>query len=319
MRSEDVRPAARPVARLLVSLVLAGCGSVHRGEGQDDENGGGAAEVDGSPGEDGQNDPDDAAGTRCDPEGEFSPPVLLESLSSGAADYGARLSPDELTLYFASSRTGELRVYVATRASVSEEFSPPEELPVATSVIWPAATGDGLTLFVEGDVKGTMGMEDVWRATRSSAGDPFGPLENVAAVNSPAFDGNPYALANGEALYFMSRRDTSTHIFRAAREGDDFAAPVPVFEDAVSPVVTRDERRLFMSMGDPQDIWTATRGAPDAPFDSPVPVDELNSASRDRPAWISDDGCRIYFASTRPGGPGERDDFDLYFSEREPL
>jgi hypothetical protein len=316
MRSEDVRPVWSRLIRLLVGLSLVGCGSVHRGP-EDDEDGGAGAEIDASPEEDAGAGAD-ASAERCDPDGQFSPPVLLESLSSGAADYGARLTSDELILFFASSRSGETRVYQATRPSASEEFSKPEELPLASGVIWPAVTGDGLTIYVEGILEGTMGKEDIWRATRKAIGDPFGPLENVPGVNSTSSDANPYVMSDGDVLYFISRRQSSTDLYRAASAGDGFATPELFMEGAVSPVVTTDELRIFMSMGNPQDIWTATRDAPDAPFGEPEPVDELNSGDRDRPAWISDDGCRIYFASTRPGGPGRLDDFDLYFSEREP-
>jgi WD40-like Beta Propeller Repeat len=317
MRSEDVRPAWFCLTGLLAGLTLLGCGSVHRGDEPDED--GGGAETDASPEDDAAMGPDDASAARCDPDGEFSPPVLLDSLSSGAADYGPRLTSDELTAYLASSRTGESRAYAATRASVSEEFAQPVQLPLAPGVIWPTVTDDGLTLYAEGSLDGTVGKVDIWRATRKNPDDPFGALENVAAVNSEASDANPFAMNDGVVLYFMSRLQGSTDIYRAEREGDDLAAPDLVLESAVSPVVTPDERRIFIAMGSPLDIWTATRDAPDAPFGEPEPVDELNSAEDDRPAWISGDGCRIYFASGRPGGAGPKDDFDLYFSERAPL
>jgi WD40-like Beta Propeller Repeat len=315
MRGEVRRRSCGVAFRLLVSTALVGCGTVQRG-GDDDGDG---AQVDASSEEDAAMGADDASAAGCEPEGEFSPPVLLESLSSGAADYGARLTSDELTLFFASTRTGDPRVYVATRVSISEDFSQPQELLLSSGVIWPATTGDGLTLYAQGSMDGTLGEDDIWRATRPSVDEPFGPLENVAAVNSTSDDSNPYVLSDGDALYFMSRRAGSTDIYRARREGDDFAAPVLVLEGAVGPVVSSDELRIFMAMGNPQGIWTATRDAPDAPFGKPEPMDELNSDAVDRPAWISEDGCRLYFASTRLGGPGKKDDFDLYFSEREPL
>jgi len=61
-----------------------------------------------------------------------------------------------------------------------------------------------------------------------------------------------------------------------------------------------------------EDIWRATRASPSAPWDSPQPVTELNSASAETTIKVSLDGLAIFFASTRGAGS----DFDLYYSTR---
>jgi hypothetical protein len=53
--------------------------------------------------------------TREDPADAWSAPVEVTELSSNADEQDPWLSPDRHTLYFASSRTGNLELYVATR------------------------------------------------------------------------------------------------------------------------------------------------------------------------------------------------------------
>src|SRR5262249_2371281 len=56
-----------------------------------------------------------------------------------------------------------------------------------------------------------------------------------------------------------------------------------------------------------EDIWVARRSSKSAQFGAPTNVAELNTAQLDEPSWVSADGCRILFASLRPGGKGDRD------------
>jgi hypothetical protein len=73
-----------------------------------------------------------------------------------------------------------------------------------------------------------------------------------------------------------------------------------------NPVVT--ETGLVIYFGAPldgeirKDIWIASRASRDDPFASPHPVASVNSAGIDTLAWISGDGCRLYFLSDRDGG-----------------
>jgi len=43
------------------------------------------------------------------------------------------------------------------------------------------------------------------------------------------------------------------------------------------------------------DIYVATRPSVTAPFTGVKNVTELASAEDERPAWVSPDGCRLYF------------------------
>ena len=61
--------------------------------------------------------------TRSDKYSSFSSPFNLTQLNSAGADQGAWLSPNGLTLFYMSDRTGTHQLYKSTRLGTSEAFS----------------------------------------------------------------------------------------------------------------------------------------------------------------------------------------------------
>jgi Tol biopolymer transport system component len=61
-------------------------------------------------------------------------PTLVAELSSNGGETGPYLSPDCLTVYFASTRSGTNRIYTSTRASITSPWSPPQPLPDFTAI-----------------------------------------------------------------------------------------------------------------------------------------------------------------------------------------
>src|SRR6185436_15472843 len=122
------------------SLVV-GSGLVHCAS--DDDGGGGSSSLpdsgaldgttsntnDGGANADGSGDA--SQGPRCDPKKPFGTPTML-LVNSYLIDQGARLSPDELTLYYASyghdGVNGQTDLYVAKRASTSVPFTNPTKI-----------------------------------------------------------------------------------------------------------------------------------------------------------------------------------------------
>ncbi|HOU93565.1 MAG TPA: hypothetical protein PLU22_21080 [Polyangiaceae bacterium] len=102
-----------------------------------------------------------------------------------------------------------------------------------------------------------------------------------------------------------------------ARDPPRFANPTPVDDlndpDAKDqdPSLTGDQLEIFFfsDRSGSEDIWTATREAPEASWDPPVPVPELNSDSIEQNPTISRDGLRIWFYS-------RREPLGIYFAER---
>jgi len=108
--------------------------------------------------------PDTASPRRCDPNKAFDAPTLATGVNQlGTNDYDARLSPDELTIYFGSDRNAD-RLYVATRASTSQSFGAPAVVNInATRPSNPTVSGDQLMLVLQENPIGipVMGNTDV--------------------------------------------------------------------------------------------------------------------------------------------------------------
>ena len=97
------------------------------------------------------------------------------SVNSSYNDGTPCISPDGLSLYFASTRPGGVGfhdLWVATRTSTTDEWSEPVHLGSAINS-WaddygPSISSDGLTLYFRSNRSGGRGQGDIWVSTRSS-------------------------------------------------------------------------------------------------------------------------------------------------------
>jgi peptidoglycan-associated lipoprotein len=96
------------------------------------------------------------------------------------------ISPDNLTLYFASERPGgegDKDLYQATRVSVNDDWGNVMSLGtgINTSAFEanPGITEDGTTLYFTSDRAGGEGGFDIWFATRESTTEEFGDVQNL--------------------------------------------------------------------------------------------------------------------------------------------
>jgi Tol biopolymer transport system component len=249
----------------------------------------------------------------------FGQPVLVEALSSPLTDLRVTFAPDERVAYLASDRAsdaGNMDLYIATRPTTSDPWEVPVPmvaLNTSTNEIHPAIAPDNRALyFASLRADASVGATDLYRSVRGGI-EPFTTIELVPVVNSALLEHSPYPTQN--SLFFSSLRNGELQIFEATKNGTSFAAPLELTavnqagSSTQDPVATSDGLVLFFSstrangLGD-FDIWVTTRASLSSPFDAPVNVVELNTASIDRPSWISPDGCRMYLTSSRPGGPG---------------
>jgi hypothetical protein len=298
-----------------------GAGTGSGGGGAGTGGGGGGAGTGGAP-------------ATCDVTRPFGTPVFVASLNgpTGTDDGTARLSADELTVYFYSDRAG-YQIYTATRASRTDAFSTPQAIggygitSGAGSVFkFPTLTADALTMFFESDPGGIF---KVMVATRTTVAAPFSASGPVAAVNAGPDDSQPFVLPDGNTLYFMSTRGngSTSDLYRTARDTTgQFTPPTLVTtvntpSTEYAPVLTPDELVLYYASdhpGEPAkgqlDIWMTKRVSRDASFEPPVNVQELNTAGNEIPDWISPDRCRLYF--DRLGSNGTND--KIYVAERAP-
>lgn len=260
---------------------------------------------------------DTGGGLPCDPSAAFIAVEPISELNAASDEEGARLSPDELVMYF-TRRAGAgqpYQIYTATRASRDAPFGTAMPILLLANASGAMIAPDQLTLYYSSDRGGADPNAHLYMAKV-----PFSAATSIAmtALNSMALDYSPYVSADDSELYFVSRRpaDVDDNIFAARREGDTFVEPAEVSPvnsglSERSPVVSADGLRLYVGSNRDQSddfgIYVASRAERAKPFEAPVAVSELNTASFEMPDWISPDHCTIYFRSDRPEGRGGRD------------
>jgi hypothetical protein len=206
--------------------------------------------------------------SRADPGDPFGNVVHVPGLSTPQNDDSPWISPDGLTIYFTSDRSGvENQVFIATRpdrmtmfagATVELGLSLGDELNIALSADMLVAVVDRPT--------GTADRE-LYQHTRANLGAAWSGAVHLASLGSTGTDASPGLDATGLTIYFHSDRD-----------------------------------------GPQLDPQRAHRAAITEPFDPPVNLPELDLAGfTDGNPFITADERTIFFDSNRPGGLGGTD------------
>jgi hypothetical protein len=249
----------------------------------------------------------------------FGTPVVVQVPQSSGNLATARLSPDERVAYLAI-HSGELSIFISVRPNRFDPFGPPTPLSAVndTSLTTsPSATADGLRLFFDSTRSGGF---RIYEAERSFLGAEFSqPVAITELGYAPS--GGAYITPDGGALYFHSWRETSMDLYRAVNNGSGFDPPVRLSgvstdgADEYLPVVTPDELTIFYESS--AGILTASRESRDLPFGPPLTLTELDTVKAGNipaPAWVSPDGCRLYYVQDDAASIG-----GLYMVERLPL
>lgn len=265
----------------------------------------------------------DASAARCDPNKPFGAPTILEALNSSFDESSFSLSRDELTAFIGRENTGNppTTLSVATRASATEAFGAPAIARFVGAINGadgdedhPSSTSDTLVLYFH---RQTVAPDSigVFAAIRADAQSNYdaGSLVSIGGsglVNALV----PMISSDGQTLYWLDFQQFYLH---AAQRGDTplvfgpatLVSNIPIF----NPVLSRDELTLYYSDGDATDILASTRTSASEPFSSGIPVANVNSAQKDAPVYLTQDGCILYLRSTRPGGAGG---FDVWEARR---
>lgn len=264
----------------------------------------------------------DSAAPRCDPNQAFGTPTTMPfaNVNSTMHDTAPYLSDDEKTMWFGrgdpkAADDTSWDIYVATREDADGVFGAATQVVGALNVAnkqddGPVVTADGLRMFFTAE-RG--GLGDIHVSTRETTTGEWSEGTAVPALSVPDVDvaGD---LRAGE-LWFYSSRDGGSIIYHVPTDGGSFGTVAPQGElgnNVHSPRLTRDGKRIFYN--DPaDDILTAVRGGATGAFTTQGAVPNINSTDGDRPGWVSADGCRLYFFSTRTGGKGG---WDIYMAQR---
>jgi len=244
-------------------------------------------------------------------------------MNSPYFDAFAALSPDELTVYFVSNRSGngnpgpdDEKLYVATRSVVGAEFSPAATLSAVDSPTdleqHPFPSADGLELYWSDGA--------ILSATRATTTGAFAnPAKLSLMVPSPlpagasGFEGTPALSRDGLDLYLTTAwLNAGSQLFTAHRsaEGQPFGAfsPLTTVNNTNAsydsyPRLSPDSLVLYFVSNrvnaNTQSVYVATRTSTAIPFGSPQKMMDLPNGASD--IWVSDDGCRMY-SSASPNG-----------------
>jgi hypothetical protein len=279
----------------------------------------------------------------------FSTPANLGSLiNSQAAEAGACISADGLSLYFDSDRfggSGGFDIWVATRKATDQDWGVPVNLGPIINTVYEEfdsnISADGLSLFFASDHPGGSGDFDLWVARRSvrtpkentTDADWDIPVPLGPVVNSQYDDDGPSISADGLSLYFSSNRpdgygDADLWVTTRPTVNGVWGEPVNLGSTVNSslwearPNISADGLTLFFGSnqldgGVMCDLYMTTRKTTQGAWSTPVKLSaSVNSPDDEDWPRISADGRTLIFESDRPGGLG---DWDLWQVSIEPV
>lgn len=181
---------------------------------------------------------DDVYVTRLRPGGWDAPENLgceVNSAANEASPFPLPMAGEGPVLYFSSTRAGGFSAEAPGAASGDSDlyvsashggvFGPAALVPGANSAFedgQPNVRRDGLELFFFSNRPGTLGLADIYSASRGSTGDAWSSPVNLGpAVNSAAADSRPSLSWDGATLYLGSTRpggEGSSDVYVTTRE-----------------------------------------------------------------------------------------------------
>jgi len=262
-----------------------------------------------------------------------TPTNLGPTVNSPSTDGTPCISADGLTLYFGSARPGGLGyedLWVSTRQSTNDPWGSPVNLTTVNSPYresYPSVSADGLMLYFSDyfygpDRPGGQGGHDLWMTKCASTADPWGTPVNLGpVVNSSADEQTPTISHDGLMLVFSSDRAGgrgSDDLWMSTRQTtqQDWGPPVnlgPLVNSSsfdYECCLSCDGLALFFMSGRSgglggSDAWVTVRRSINDPWGPPVNLGPpVNTLVDDGNVVISADGRMLYFASSRLGGLG---------------
>ncbi len=260
---------------------------------------------------------------------EWSEPVHLPApINSPYHELGgARLSRDDLSLYFASDRPGgfgAIDIWIAHRACRDCPWGEPVNAgPKINSAGGDGSvvfTAGGRTMFFSGGARpGGAGDNDIYVTHRADPHDDFSwetPVSVGPGVNTPAHESGPaYVPAmTGSGANFYFERDGLYYQTRVTRRGKVTAPGTPLYigDPALEirdVTVRADGRELFFFSTRPggvglADLWTATRDSRHDPWSEPRNLGApINTAAGDLSPVLSWDGRTLFFSEAAAARP----------------
>jgi Tol biopolymer transport system component len=255
----------------------------------------------------------------------FYPPVALTELDTPAVERDPFVSQDELTIYFSQEHAlagggVDADIFTATREHVGDPFGSATPFGVVDTTSYESKMSisiDGLTLVVCRSA--SPAGDDEYLATRTSTSDPWPTpqLNDMDDVNLNYAPYDPELGSDGKTLYFAPIADEGDpqQLAVATRSSTTAEFEVQAVPGYTAGSNTNDADpwadptgRLFLfsrsivGVGDTDIVYALGSN-----FANVMPVPDVNTVgTSDGDAWLSPNGCRLYFSSNRAGS------YDLY-------
>ena len=215
--------------------------------------------------------------------------------------------------------------------------SPVASLNTDSNDMYAVLSKDELTVYFTSDRQGTLGLEDLWFATRDSVDAPWGPAQNMSVINSTFADSLPMLSYDDHVMFFQSTRTEGAcgkgdiwMTRRRDKRSQDWEVPINLgcglntganetapafFENPETGEVT-----LYYGSDRPGglgdfDVYASVVGE-GGYFGPGGLVREFSSSRRDTRIFISRDGLEAFVTSDRLNGQGL---IDIWTSTRDTL
>jgi len=264
-----------------------------------------------------------------------TPENLGPDVNTEDEDQSPFITPDGLTLMFASNRPGtqgEMDLYECQRKSIGEPFTTPINLgPVVNGPHGddsPCLSANRLTLYFASLRPDDTADKNsnIWMTRRKAVGAPWeAPQRLGPEVNTRLHEYRPWISTDGLTLTFTALRPKGNLIMVSRRKSvnESFGQAVPFGNDqnshgvgvvSLSPdgqvvLCNRLNARFPGNL-----LWLGRFTDPNAPFRNLLSFGEVvNSSDIDTGPVVTGDGRTVFFASNRPDGVGN---YDLWLTQR---
>ncbi len=139
-------------------------------------------------------------------------PALVPELVANTSTQGLAISRDGLRMVLESNFTSEYHLYSTSRADRGSAFAPIQwitELNSSGRDRSPWLSADELEIYFSSNRPGTLGLLDIYRASRPSIDASWSTPENVTELNSTNDDYAPALSNDGTQLYYSYNSATS--------------------------------------------------------------------------------------------------------------
>ncbi len=235
----------------------------------------------------------------------FGTPTLVTALADIDADNeDPSMTGDSLELYFMSNRNGTGDIWVSLRSSPDAGWGAPQ--PVMELNTDGGVSLDGLTMWFSRSGA-------IWVTTRGARGQPWSPPSPVSELNKVGSQLDPAVDESSLLMFFASNRaDAGYDLYSSSRPNTmaTWGDPAPITgvnsaSDDLDPFVGSYGLQVWFasSRSGAGDLFWSYRGSTTDAFVAPIPLDSLNTATKESDPTLSADFRYILFASNRIGMP----------------